>query len=79
METGQPHKRTQGGVGGATHMRVTTLIPIAAAPAAPPPRALLRDLSRISWVVGGGFGEELDMLYSSTCGEEMGVGGGARR
>lgn len=46
----------------STHIKVTTLMPIAAAPAAPPPRALLRLLSRISCVVGGAFGGELDMV-----------------
>jgi hypothetical protein len=37
-------------------MRVPTLIPIAAAPAAPPPNARFKDLSKISFVVGIGFG-----------------------
>ena len=45
----------------ATHIKVTTLMPIAAAPAAPPPKALLRLLSRISWVVGGAFAGELEL------------------
>jgi hypothetical protein len=35
---------------------VPTLIPIAAAPAIPPPRARFKDLSKISFVVGIGFG-----------------------
>jgi hypothetical protein len=35
---------------------VPTLMPIAAAPATPPPSARFNDLSRISFVLGNGFG-----------------------
>lgn len=45
-----------------SHMRVPTLIPIASAPANPPPRARLSDLSRISCVEGGGFCGVPDIL-----------------
>lgn len=55
---------------------MTTLIPIAAAPATPPPRAFLRLASKISCVVGGAFaGEKLELdMAAAACFERTGQG-----